>query len=101
MKLSVVIPTFNRPDKLNHTVDCLRKQSLPADDYEIVVVDNGSVEPVGIAPYEGGPACRLIRFERNQERAIARNTAAEAARGELLLFSDDDLGTESGFLEAH
>ena len=46
MKVSVVIPTHNRPEKLRETVNYLRLQDFAKNDYEIVVVDDGSNPPV-------------------------------------------------------
>lgn len=100
-KLSVIIPTYNRPKKLATTIACFQKQTLQPDQYEIVVVDDGSNPPV-VLPEPCGPArCSLIRFDEVLERAVARNTAVERARGEYVLFSDDDLEVEPDFLAAH
>lgn len=102
MKLSVIVPTYNRPKKLAETVACFLDQTVPAADYEIIVVDDASAPPVVLpAPVPGQPQRSLIRFDTMLERAVARNTAVEAARGELVLFSDDDLKFDSTFLEAH
>ncbi len=46
IKLSVIVPTYNRNRKLQTTVETLSRQTFPADDYEIIVVDDGSTEPV-------------------------------------------------------
>jgi glycosyltransferase involved in cell wall biosynthesis len=100
MKLSVIVPTHNRPDKLAETLAGLRHQDLPAADYEIIVVDDGSRPPVAIADGEAGPACALVRVE-GVERSAARNAGAAIARGELLVFVDDDLTVGHDFLSAH
>jgi len=101
MRLSAIVPTYDRPEKLAYTLDCLQRQSLSPEQYEILVVDNGSSPAIRL-PEAAGPArCRLIRFEQNVERVRARNTAAEAADGDVLFFSDDDMGMGPGFLEAH
>lgn len=102
MKLSVIVPTYNRPKKLGETVACFLDQTVPAADYEIIVVDDASAPPVVLpAPVPGQAQCSLIRFDTMLERAVARNTAVESARGEIVLFSDDDLKFGSNFLEAH
>jgi GT2 family glycosyltransferase len=100
IRISVIIPTHNRPDKLSETLAGLRRQTLPADIYEIVVVDDGSTPPVTLPEGQGGPVCRLIRLGGG-ERSAARNTGAEAARGELLVFVDDDIGVGPEFLAEH
>jgi GT2 family glycosyltransferase len=101
MLISVIIPTYNRPRKLAETVGCFREQTIPASDYEIIVVDDASAPPATLPESARGPRCTLIRFNEMLERAVARNTAVEAARGELVLFSDDDLKVGRDFLESH
>jgi GT2 family glycosyltransferase len=101
MKVSVVISTFNRPKKVRETITCFSNQTLPIEDYEIIVVDNGSQKPVELPTDLRQKNCRLIRFEKNQERSISRNTGVESANGEFLLFSDDDMILEPDFLENH
>lgn len=103
VKISVIIPTHNRPDKLRETLSCLREQSIPAMDYEIIVVDDGSVPEVSlkdISDINDGPSQRLVRLEK-VGRSAARNSGARAARGGLLLFLDDDMRVGRDFLAAH
>ena len=54
MDVSVIIPTFNRPEKLAATVRCLREQTLPPSDYELIVVDDGSEPPAALADHPRG-----------------------------------------------
>jgi glycosyltransferase involved in cell wall biosynthesis len=51
MKVSIIIPTHNRLEKLRETVEYLRLQDFPTTDYEIVVVDDGSNPPVTFEKY--------------------------------------------------
>jgi GT2 family glycosyltransferase len=98
--VSVIIPTRNRPSQLAETLACIARQSLTRDAYEIIVVDDRSTPPVAGLDGTGLPECRLLRLE-GVERSAARNAGAEAARGDLLVFLDDDMSVEAGFLEAH
>ena len=70
---SVIIPTHNRHNQIGKTVSALRKQNLPADSYEIIVVDDGSTPPIKLT-FEGSPDFTLLRLE-NVERSAARNAA--------------------------
>jgi glycosyltransferase involved in cell wall biosynthesis len=102
MKISVIIPTHNRPQKLQETVAGLRAQNFPPNDYEIVVVDDGSTPPVRL-PKEmtvSAPQVSVIRLGGG-ERSLARNTGAGAAKGEILVFVDDDISVNREFLSAH
>ncbi len=100
MKLSVVIPTHNRPNKLAAILDSLKRQSLADSHYEIIVVDDGSTPAVSLPEGEQGPTLRLLRTE-GVERSIARNRGAAIAAGDILLFVDDDVTVDSDFLAAH
>jgi GT2 family glycosyltransferase len=97
--LSVIVPTRNRPESVRRTVAHLRDQDLSPSHYEVIVVDDGSKPPVEREGLEG-PLVRLLR-RAGGERSAARNSGAGIARGELLLFIDDDITAERGFLTAH
>jgi len=100
VKISVIIPTHNRPDKLSETLACLRSQDIPATAYEIIVVDDGSTPAVNLPEASEALDCRLVRLEK-LGRSAARNSGAAAARGEQLVFVDDDMRVESDFLAMH
>lgn len=98
--VSVVIPTRNRVQSLHETIRTLRDQTLEASDYEVIVVDDGSTPSVSLPPSVGGAALTLVRLE-GVERSAARNAGAQAARGEVLAFVDDDMTVGRDFLRAH
>ena len=101
---SVIIPTYNRSDKLNLVLEALSKQSLPPDKYETLVVDNNSRDNTK----ETVQQCiqrfpRLnIRylFEGKQGLNFARNLGVQQARADVLVFLDDDAIPETGRLQA-
>jgi glycosyltransferase involved in cell wall biosynthesis len=97
--LSVIVPTRNRPESLKRTVAHLGDQDLPRSRYEVIVVDDGSTPPVEMEGL-GDSRVRLLR-RSGGERSAARNGGAEIARGEILVFVDDDITAEPGFLAAH
>jgi glycosyltransferase involved in cell wall biosynthesis len=102
--LSVVVPTYNEPVRVQATLGSLARQQLPVEDVEIVVVDDGSlpaVKPEKLADAAKPFALRLRRHETNQGRAKARNSGIRAARGEVVVFLDGDMTVEPGFLNAH
>jgi glycosyltransferase involved in cell wall biosynthesis len=100
MKATVIIPTHNRPDKLAATIAYLRRQDLASDYYEVVVVDDGSTPPVTLCESTAGPRCTLVRLE-GLERSVARNRGAAIAKGEVLIFVDDDTIVEPDFIQTH
>jgi glycosyltransferase involved in cell wall biosynthesis len=101
MHLSVIVPTFNRQTRLEETLAYICAQNMPASDYEVIVVDDGSTPPTTLPRINNGPSCTLLRFEEILERCVARNRGAEIARGDILVFLDDDLEVGPGFLQAH
>jgi len=103
MRVSIVVPSYNRPGLIVRTVHSLGVQSLPAADYEIVVVDDHSDPPVAEA-FSGhrlGKNVRIIRCDRNRGRAAARNRGIEVSSGDVVVMLDDDMEVVPGFLEAH
>lgn len=81
--LTIVIPTKDRPESLQRV---LRHLAATAPEAEIIVVDDGSREPVRVP----APA-RVVRNEESMGHGPARNRGAELASGELLAFLDDDV----------
>lgn len=100
--LSVVIPTFARPQQLQRCLSALAIQTY-TEPWEVVVVDDGSQEPVTLPaslqpkqPFKPSDCSgyasipiRLIRQDNNGP-AVARNHGVACARGELIAFTDDD-----------
>lgn len=109
MKVSVVIPTHNpRRDILRRTVAALAAQTLPASDWELVVVDNAS-HPAVLAG-ELGPSPAPVRVVREERlgTTYARFAGIAAARHEIIACVDDDnllapgyLAEAVAFLSAH
>jgi GT2 family glycosyltransferase len=84
---SVVVPSFNRPEQLANCLEALTKQE--GIDYEVIVVDDGSPEPLGPICARFGPRVRCLRQD-NAGPAAARNRGAAEARGAFVAFTDDD-----------
>ena len=80
MKLSVVIPTHNRANELTDTLACLKRQSLAADEYEIIVVDDGSSPPVRLGESKENPGCSLVRLEGVERIQVARSCGLKELR---------------------
>jgi GT2 family glycosyltransferase len=84
---SVIIPTFNRRELLLRTIDSIRGGRC--DDFEIIVVDDGSTDDT-VAQIEAiGPPIRLLRQE-NSGPAAARNLGITHANGKYIAFCDSD-----------
>lgn len=97
---SVVVPTYNRPERLANCLAALAEQNYPRDRTEVVVVDDGSPTLMDsvVAPFQSKLSVALIRQD-NAGPAAARNTGAKQATGELLAFTDDDCMPSPNWLE--
>jgi GT2 family glycosyltransferase len=104
-KVSVVLATHNRPGRLERALQVLRAQTLPADAYEIVVVDDGSAaDTVELLAHEQArspdPKLTVLRLQPARGPAAARNRGWRAARAALVAFTDDDCEPTERWLEA-
>lgn len=89
--LSVIICTYNpRADYLARTLDGLKAQTLPKSEWEFLLIDNNSKEPLaGRVDLSWHPQGRVVREEK-QGLTNARLCGYREARGELLVYVDDD-----------
>jgi len=100
VRFSVIVPTYDRPEHIAACLASLRRLERPGGTIEIVIVnDGGSALPTGTSDDSEGCVVRVIE-QANAGPAMARNTGAMMARGELLAFTDDDCRAEPGWLTA-
>ena len=101
--ISICICTYNRSESLRRTLDSLAKQNdIDSDAVEVLIVDNNctdSTANVVEAFRERLPIRRVT--ESRQGLAHARNRAVAEFRGDVLLFTDDDVRFEPGWLAAY
>src|SRR5438105_3126712 len=99
---SIVIPTFNRRDRLVRVLDALDRQTADPKSFEVVVVDDGSKDGTFelVRDQRRAYEIRAIRQE-NGGPARARNTGVDAASGELLIFIDDDVVPAPELVQEH
>lgn len=100
MTVSVIIPTYNGALRISQLMQALQKQSYRPD--EVIVVIDGSTDSTDLVlqgMVEKLPLS-IIKI-KNSGRAIARNTGAKAAHGDLLVFYDDDMEPNFNSIAAH
>jgi glycosyltransferase involved in cell wall biosynthesis len=92
MRLSVILPTFNRERRIREQLDALSNQAFGSD-WELIVADNGSTDGT-LATVETWrhrlPLLRVLDASGVRGQSHARNRAAQEAAGDALLFTDDD-----------
>jgi len=91
-KVSVVIPTFNRKEKLKHTLKSLSYQTCSKNRYEILVVDDGSTDGTDSFLKRAKKEIPNLSYFRQQNKgpAAARNLGIGKSDGEIIFFTDDD-----------
>ncbi|MBW1791755.1 MAG: glycosyltransferase [Deltaproteobacteria bacterium] len=96
MLCSLIIPAYNAEKTIVSCLESALKQSLSTDEYEVIVVDDGSTDktPQIVSKYP----VRLIQQE-NQGPAVARNRGADEAGGSILIFTDSDCELDFDFLK--
>jgi len=99
MKYSIIIPVFNRPDEVDELLESLTQQTLPKDDFEVIVVEDGSERDCRevVGRYED----RLhlhYHAKPNGGPGPARNFGAEHATGDYLLILDSDVVLPPAYL---
>lgn len=89
-KVSVIIPTFNRPEKVVKAIGSVLNQTF--QDFEIVVVDDASTDNVAetLKPFIDDGLIRYICHKENQGAGASRNTGIGLSKGEYLAFLDSD-----------
>lgn len=97
---SIVIPTYNRPERLATCLESISEVDYGRDRFQVIVVDDGSqisVEPV-VARFYDKFDLTLIT-QTNAGPAQARNTGAARAKGNFLVFTDDDCTLAADYLQ--
>jgi Glycosyl transferase family 2 len=87
--VSVLVDTYNQERYIEQAIVSVLEQDFPPDDYEIVVVDDGSTDRTPEIVRKFAPRVRLLRKE-NGGQASAFNAAVPELRGEIIAFLDGD-----------
>lgn len=97
-ELSVVVPYYDAPQRLERLMEGLRLQTLPAERFEVIVADDGSPQPPSID--WGGLTGQVVRQPRRGFRAAAaRNLGLRTATGPVVCFLDADLVPACDYLQ--
>lgn len=100
--VSIVIPTHDRLPILEQCLAALAEQDYPSDRMEVIVIADGCTDGTVEARSELGALVPLRLLDQpSAGAAAARNRGAREARGEILLFVDDDVIASEGLVRAH
>ena len=102
MLLSIIVPVYNVEKYLHKCVDSLLAQDLSPEEYEIVLVDDGSTDHSGTICDEYGLDHSNVRVihQQNGGLSAARNTGIEVAQGKYVQFVDSDDYLEPNVLKS-
>ena len=102
MKVTVQICSRNRKDLLKRSLMALFDQDYPKDDYEIIVVDDGSEDGTSemVSSLKGPCSLRLIT-QGHDGLSVGRNRGIKSANGDYILFIDDDIISDRNLIREH
>jgi glycosyltransferase involved in cell wall biosynthesis len=104
LKISVIIPTFNRCNILLQCLKALESQSLSLGNFEVIVVNDGSSDHTlkNLKIYrETTPLNLQIISQKNSGQGVARNKAIKKVNSPITLFIGDDIIINKDFLKEH
>jgi glycosyltransferase involved in cell wall biosynthesis len=101
---SIIIPTLNRQHQLRDTLYFLSKVDSPKDIFEIIIIDNGSIDETKLIVKEFIKENTDIQvkylYDDTPGLLTGRHKGAEVALGEILTFIDDDVQVTPGWLKS-
>jgi cellulose synthase/poly-beta-1,6-N-acetylglucosamine synthase-like glycosyltransferase len=95
-RFSVIIPAYNAEKTLSFCLEALADQSVPKENYEVIVVDDGSTDET--SKIAKGFNVKYI-FQTNRGPATARNRGARKAAGGIILFTDSDCVPDHNWIQ--
>jgi glycosyltransferase involved in cell wall biosynthesis len=102
MKISVVVPTYNRQNLLRNNIEALLKQDYDQSKYEVLICDDGSSDGTEemMKEYLSQKKSAQIKYlrQKNQGPAAARNLGIKNASGDIIAFTDDDCEADAIWL---
>ena len=100
VRVSVIVPTYARPQQLKRCLESFCLQTLCKTSFEVLVVDDGSPEPLDavVASVQDRLIVRMIH-QNHAGPATARNHGVQQACGELIAFTDDDCRPRPDWLQ--
>ncbi|HTA38899.1 MAG TPA: glycosyltransferase family A protein [Candidatus Acidoferrales bacterium] len=104
MRATIQLCTYNRSALLERVLDACFEQTTPRDEYEIVLVNDGSTDdtPAVIERARGRATCAFVVVnQQNSGLAKGRNAGIARASGERIIFIDDDVLPLPNFVEEH
>lgn len=92
VKLSIIVPVYNGEEYIGECIDSLLNQDLRVEDFEIIIVNDGSTDGTLkiIEEYKGSNSNVRLYSQKNKGLSVTRNMGLEMAKGEYIFFVDAD-----------
>ncbi|KRE99386.1 hypothetical protein ASG89_27890 [Paenibacillus sp. Soil766] len=103
MKASIIIPSYNSKHRLYLNLLSLTYQDYLQQDYEVIVVDNGSTDDTidMLSKFKANFPLITVRLDQNKGIAYGRNQGIEKAAGDILIFHDSDMIASKDYIRKH
>ena len=95
--VSIILVTHNGSTIVEECLDCLK--SLRWSELEIIIVDNASIDDTLLRVTRSLPTATVVRLDKNRGYGAGCNEGARVAKGEILLFMNQDVALSAGFLD--
>lgn len=102
LQVSLIVPTYNRAQRVLGCLEAIDRQSLTTGDFEVLVVNDGSTDDTSARLRAFEPMSYELRVldKENGGPAAARNLGIRSARADLIAFLDDDCEPDPGWLDS-
>ena len=102
IRLSVIIPTRNRSEYLEQALSSITSQTLSQELFEVIVIDNGSTDDTKEKTYRFKDRIKHLNyiFESREGLHFGRHAGLFAAKGDILVYADDDIIAFDTWLES-
>src|SRR4051794_31716803 len=90
MKITVIIPTYRRPEDLRRCLGALARQQRPADEVRVVVRESDAATPPMLREFDGSGLPICVTTVREGGVVAAMNAGLGDAAGDVIALTDDD-----------
>ena len=101
LQASVIIPTFNQSRRLRRCINGVLNQSISRKNYEVIVVNDGSVDDTDIVlnKFKSEHGIIYVKNKVNSGLSTTRNKGINIAKSDILIFIDSDIIVDFYFIE--